>query len=409
MAITLRWRDPVTRLSVENWRQAAQRRLPALAWAYVEGGADDQVTRDANVLGFRRWRLRQRCLTGVGIPDLATQMVGETLRLPVALAPTGGAGLSHWSGDPAAHRAADAAGSRAILSTAASYTLEEVAAACDRPQWFQLYPFGDRERVGGLLDRARAAGYSALFVTVDVPVLGNREGERRAGMTAPWTMTPPRLANMLMRPRWLHGVIRHRRLAPVHYREPLPDGRPPPRPTDMLSAAFRAAGDAARGTENLQRFMQGDLHWDDLAWLRDRWRGPLYVKGVLDPDDAAKAIDTIGATGIVVSNHGGRQLDRALASIEALPAIAARIGGRGEVLFDGGIRRGTDVITALCLGATGVLIGRPYLYGLAAGGEAGVAAVLEIFRREIARALVLMGCPGVAALDRSWVIGEDER
>ena len=409
MAITLRWQDPATRLSVEDWRQAARRRLPALAWAYVDGGADDHVTLDANISGFRKWRLRQRCLTGVGVPDLATRMVGETLTLPVALAPTGGAGLSHWSGDPAAHRAADAAGSRAVLSTAASYTLEEVAAACRLPQWFQLYPFGNRGRVGALLARAKAAGYCALFVTVDVPVLGNREGERRTGMTAPWTMTPPRLANMLTRPRWLHGVLRHKRLAPVHYRERQPDGSPPPRPGDMLSAAFRAAADAATGTRELQRYMQGDLRWDDLAWLRDQWPGPLYVKGVLDPDDAAKAIEEIGATGVVVSNHGGRQLDRTLASIEALPAIAARVGGRGEVLFDGGVRRGTDVITALCLGASGVFVGRPYLYGLAAGGEAGVAAVLDIFRKEIARALVLMGCPSIAALDRSWVIGEDER
>jgi isopentenyl diphosphate isomerase/L-lactate dehydrogenase-like FMN-dependent dehydrogenase len=414
MAISLRWRDPATRLSVEDWRQAARRRLPRLAWNYVDGGADDEVTLAANVSGFRRWRLRQRVLTGASAPDLATAMIGETLALPLALAPTGGAGLSHWSGDPAAHRAAEAAGSRAVLSTASVYTLEEVARATQRPQWFQLYPFGDRARVGALLKRAKDAGYSALFVTVDVPVLGNREGERKSGMTAPWTMTPGRLLNMATRPRWVQGVMRHGRLAPIHYREPQPDGSPPPRPTDLLRGAFsgqvfNAAADAAWGTEALQRYMQGDLHWDDLAWMRDQWQGPLYVKGVLDPDDAAKAIDELGATGVVVSNHGGRQLDRTLASIEALPAIVDRVGGRGEVLFDGGVRRGTDVITALALGATGVMIGRPYLYGLAVSGEAGVAAILEIFRREIARALVLMGCPGAAALDRSWVIGEDRR
>ncbi|PXA82877.1 alpha-hydroxy-acid oxidizing enzyme, partial [Nostoc sp. 3335mG] len=204
-------------------------------------------------------------------------------------------------------------------------------------------------------------------------------------------------------------VMRHGRIAPIHYREPQPDGSPPPRPMDMLKGAFSTAAIATQSTETLQRFMQGDLSWDDLAWMRDQWQGPLYVKGVLDPDDAAKAIDELGADGVVVSNHGGRQLDRTLASIEALPAIAARIGGRGEILFDGGVRRGTDVITAYALGATGVMIGRPYLYGLAVDGEAGVGAVLEIFRKEIARALVLMGCPGIAALDRGWVIGEDER
>jgi L-lactate dehydrogenase (cytochrome)/(S)-mandelate dehydrogenase len=409
VAIRLRWRDTETRLSVEDWRAAARRRLPRLAWNYVDGGADDQVTRDANVSGFRAWRLRQRCLTGVSMPDLSVRMAGETLGLPVALAPTGGAGLSHWSGDPAAHRAAEAAGTRAVLSTASVYTLEEVARATQRPQWFQLYPFGNRERVGALIRRAKDAGYSALFVTVDVPVLGNREGERKAGMTAPWTMTPGRLLDMATRPRWVRDVMRHGRLAPVHYREPQPDGSAPPRPADLLRGAFSAAAEAARGTDNLQRYMQGDLSWDDLAWMRDQWQGPFYVKGVLDPDDAARAIDGLGADGVVVSNHGGRQLDRALASIEALPAIAARIGGRGEILFDGGVRRGTDVIAAYALGATGVMIGRPYLYGLAVAGEAGVGAILEVFRKEIARALVLMGCPGIAALDRGWVIGEDRR
>ena len=414
MAITLRWRDTATRLSVEDWRQAAHRRLPRLAWNYVDGGADDHVTLDANVAGFRRWRLRQRICTGVGVPDLSASMAGEALALPVALAPTGGAGLSHWSGDVAAHRAAEISGSRTVLSTASVYTLEEVARATQQPQWFQLYPFGDRARVGALIRRAKDAGYSALFVTVDVPVLGNRESERKSGMTAPWTMTPGRLLDMARRPRWVANVMRHGRLAPIHYREAQPDGSPPPRPTDMLRGAFSgqafaAAAEAAKGTEQLQRYMQGDLHWDDLAWMRDQWQGPFYVKGVLDPDDAATAIDELGATGVVVSNHGGRQLDRTLASIEALPAIAARIGGRGEILFDGGVRRGTDVITALALGATGVMIGRPYLYGLAVAGEAGVTAILEIFRKEIARAMVLMGCPGISALDRNWVIGEDQR
>ena len=214
-----------------------------------------------------------------------------------------------------------------------------------------------------------------------------------------------RLANMARHPRWVWNLLRHGRIAPVHYREPQPDGSPPPRPTDALrQAIFGAAQDAIRAAEAQQRFMQSDLTWDDLAWMRDQWPGPRYVKGVLDPDDAARAVDQIGAQGVVVSNHGGRQLDRTLASLEALPAIAARLDGRGEIYLDGGVRRGADVVTALCLGANGVFIGRPYLYGLAAGGEAGVAQVLEIFRREIASTLVLMGCPSVAALNRSWVI-----
>lgn len=409
MPIQLRWKDPAPPLSVGEWRARARRRLPDLAWNFVDGGADDHVTLDANMAGFRKWRLRQRCLTGCGAPDLSATMAGERLALPVALAPTGGAGMSHWSGDVAAARAADSRGSRAVLSTAASYTLEEVAEATQQAQWFQLYPFGNHDRVGALIHRARAAGYSALFVTVDVPVIGNREGERRTGMTSPWTMTPARLLNMARHPRWLRDAMRHNRLAAVHFREPQPDGSPPPRPTDMLNlSALRAAGDAIRSAQAQARYMQGDMDWDDLAWIRDQWPGPLYVKGVLDADDAARAVDGIGAQGVVVSNHGGRQLDRTLATIDALPAIVARIGDRAEVFLDGGVRRGTDVITALCLGANGVFIGRPYLYGLAAAGETGVAAVIDIFRAEMARALVLMGCPSVAALDRSWIIGRDE-
>jgi L-lactate dehydrogenase (cytochrome)/(S)-mandelate dehydrogenase len=327
------------------------------------------------------------------------------LALPVALAPTGSSGLSHWTGDVAVSRAAERAGTRAVLSTASVYSLEEVAEATDEHHWFQLYPFGDREHVGGLIDRARDAGYSALFVTVDVPVVGNREGERGSGLTRPWTLTPGRVIDMLRHPAWLYDVIRRRRIALVHYRE---GDSLRAAPVRRIRDALTGAGEDAIATAEAQtRRMQGDLNWEDLAWMRERWKGPLYVKGVLDPDDAAHAVDRIGVEGVVVSNHGGRQLDRTCAAVDALPGIVERIGDRAEAYLDGGVRRGTDVITAICLGARGVFIGRPYLYGLAAGGEQGVSAVLEIFRAEIARALVLMGCSSVAALDRSWLAGRD--
>ena len=395
MAYKFRLRDPAPHVSVDSWRQAARRCLPDLAWHYLDGGADDLVTLNQNMAGFRQWRLRQRVLTGVRNPVLAGVMAREHVSMPVALAPTGAAGISHWTGDIAAAVAAEYAGTRSVLSTASSYTLEEVGEATAHNHWFQLYPFSNRDKVGALMARARAAGYTALFVTVDVPVVGNREGERRAGMTQPWTMTPPRVLNMLSRPSWLHAVWRRRRIAAVHYRE---------RDAKNLSAT----ADAIQTAATQARYMQGDLNWEDLAWMRDQWSGPLYVKGVLDADDAAQAVDHIGVDGVVVSNHGGRQLDRAVASIDALPAIVERVGNRAEVYLDGGVRRGTDVITALCLGARGVFIGRPYLYGLAAGGEAGVAAVLEIFRSEMLRAMVLMGCPDIAALDRSWLIPPQE-
>lgn len=403
MAYKFKLRDPAPPVSVEAWRQLARRRLPDLAWNYLDGGADDLVTLNQNMAGFRQWRLRQRVLTGVCDPVLANIMAREEVSLPVALAPTGAAGLSHWTGDIAAARAAECAGTRSVLSTASSYTLEEVAEATQANHWFQLYPFSDRGKVGALIARARAAGYTAMFVTVDVPVVGNREGERISGMTQPWTLTPSRVFNMVSRPAWLHAVWRRKRIAAVHYRERdaavrtgVGDG--------VRRALMGASDDAIQSAATQARYMQGDLNWDDLAWMRDQWPGPLYVKGVLDPDDAARAVDVIGVDGVVVSNHGGRQLDRAISTIEALPAIVEKVGNRAEVYLDGGVRRGTDVITALCLGARGVFIGRPYLYGLAAQGEAGVAAVLDIFRSEIARAMLLMGCPDVASLDRSWLI-----
>jgi L-lactate dehydrogenase (cytochrome)/(S)-mandelate dehydrogenase len=403
LAYNLRWKDPAPPVSVEAWRRIARRKLPQLPWNYLDGGADDLVSLGENMSRFQRWRLRQRCLTGIKKPDMCTVMTGETVAMPVCLAPTGAAGLSHWTGDVAAMRAAEGAGVRGVLSTASSYSLEEVAEATQQNHWFQLYPFAHRDRVGALMRRAREAGYTAMFVTVDVPVLGNREGERTSGMTQPWTLTPSRVVDMMSHPGWFYSTIRRRRVAAIHYLERYgSEGA-------GLQANFRrmvtgAADDAAASAESQARLMQVDLHWDDLAWMRDQWPGPLYVKGVMDAEDAAIAVDKIGVQGVVVSNHGARQLDRTLATIDALPAIVDRVGDRAEVYLDGGVRRGTDVITALCLGARGVFIGRPYLYGLAAAGQRGVEAVLEIFRAELTRDLILMGCPSVAELDRSWLI-----
>ncbi len=395
-------KDPAPPLSIAEWRARARRRLPDLAWNYVDGGADDHITKQANQTDFLQWRLRQRCLTGVSSPQLTTRMAGEQVALPIALAPTGAAGLSHWSGDIAATRAAERMGTRAVLSTASSYTLEEVADATEHNHWFQLYPFGNRDKVGKLLARARAAGYTALFVTVDVPTLGNREGERRSGMTRPWTLTPARLFNMACHPRWTWELIRHDRIAAVHYLER--DGGTASNALQGFRQAIAGAGNNAIASAEAQaRYMQGDLHWDDLAWMREQWHGPLYIKGVMDAEDAAKAVDDIGVNGVVVSNHGGRQLDRTRSAIKALPDIAQRVGDRAEVYLDGGIFRGTDVITALALGAKGVFIGRPYLYGLAAAGEQGVTSVLELLRSELERAMILMGCADVSLLDHSWL------
>ncbi len=378
----------VAPISVEGYRRQARKRLPDMVWSYVDGAADGQVTLNDNRTGFLKWRLRQRSLTGISKPVLATRIAGQDVSLPIAFAPTGLSGLTRWNGDVAAARAAESAGTRLCLSTGSSWTLEEVAGATQQDHWFQLYPFGNRKKVGELITRAEDAGYKALFVTVDVPVRGNREGERETGMGLPLTFTPSNIFDAARRPRWVWELLRHQRAVAIQYAQ-------------AGAAGVRAAVIAANEQD---RYMQGDLHWDDLAWMRQRWKGPLYVKGVLDADDAARCIDEIGAEGVVVSNHGARQLDHALGTIDALPAIVDRIAGRGEVYLDGGIRRGTDVIIALALGAKGVFVGRPYLYGLAVDGEQGARNILNILREDMVRALILMGCPDVMALDRSWLI-----
>ena len=379
-------------INLLDYTEAARRKIPAMAWPYLSSGADDLVSLNDNLNAYNRWRLRVRSLTGVTKPDLSTTIVDTKISMPVALAPTGMIGLAHWTGDVAAAKAAEKAGTRHVLSTASSYSMEEVAEATEQNHWFQLYPFSDKPKVSELMTRAAAAGYTAMFVTVDVPVMGNREGERRSGMTVPATFTPGRLLEAGLHPAWWWNLIKHRRAAPVHY-----------------ISGNRTIASAVQGAREQSRYMQGDLNWEDLAWMRDHWKGPLYVKGIMDADDAARCIDQIGCQGVVVSNHGGRQLDSCQGTLDALPAIVERVGDRCEVLLDGGIRRGTDVIIALALGAKGVLIGRPYIHALAAAGQTGVEHALSILKEELSRDLVLMGCPSVAAIDRSWIIPADPR
>lgn len=385
-----RWRAPRRLISVEDYRLAAARRLPRLVWEYVEGGADDLVTLRRNQEAFLGWSLRARMMSGHAERRLATTVAGVDIDLPVLLAPTGALGLSHWRGDLAAARAAEAAGTRLILSTASSWSIEEVAAGTHADHFFQLYPGG--ERTATLMRRAWDSGYRALFVTVDVPVLGNREGERRRGYSSSGTMS----RSLTLSPREALDVARHPRWLADQYRH----GRGSMRnllPTAGVQATFDSIQILHREID------RATFAWEDLQWIREQWPGAVYVKGVLDPDDATRAV-SMGCEGVVVSNHGGRQLDHALASLAALPAIVDAVGSRAEVLFDGGIRRGTDVVKALALGARAVLIGRAQIYGLVVGGQQGVTDVLEILRDELDRALVLMGVPAVEDLDRNWLI-----
>jgi len=362
-----------------------------MVWAYVDGGAEDMTTLRDNRSAFGRWSLRQRVLTGLPPgEDLSVEVGGVPLDLPILLAPTGMTGLTHWRGELGAAQAAERAGTRLVLSSAATYSLEEIGAGTEADHWFQLYPWRDKELMGSLLTRAANAGMRTLFVTVDVPVHGNRELEQRHGVSTPPVLTPLRVLDAAVHPRWWYGFLRYQRVS-------------------LANMADDVGWSQAVATVRKQAgLLRPDLGWADLEWLREQWTGPMFVKGILDPDDAVRAIDA-GADGVVVSNHGGRQLDGVPASLDALPAIAAAVGERGQVLLDGGIRRGTDVVKAMCLGASAVCIGRPFLYGLAVRGPDGVSDVLNILRTEIARALRLMGARRVTELDRSWLIRNDDR
>jgi L-lactate dehydrogenase (cytochrome)/(S)-mandelate dehydrogenase len=384
----LRWRSDPGPVTVGDWQERARRRLPSMIWAYVENGADRERSLRANEEAFRLWQLRPRVLAGVAEVDLSSRVAGVPLELPVLLAPLGLAGALHWRGEVAAARAAERAGTRLVLSTGSSYSLEEVSEAADEHHFFQLYPWGDRSLTGALIDRASDAGYAAMFVTVDVPVVGNRLGERRFGMGIPPVVTPARVARAVTKPRWSYGYVRHRRVSLQNLATPGTRG-------SVLATAQRQAVN-----------MRPDLAWSDLAWMRERWPGPLFVKGILGVEDAARALEH-GADGIVVSNHGGRQLDGCPAPLDVLPEVVAAVQGRAQVLIDGGVRSGSDVAVALALGADAVLIGRPQAYGLAAAGEGGVTGVLGLLRKELQRTLHLMGVASVRHLCRGNLIGPE--
>ncbi|WP_255347376.1 alpha-hydroxy acid oxidase [Blastococcus sp. URHD0036] len=390
--LRFRWSAVDRPISVDGYRERARRALPDMVWSYVDHGAEDEATLRGNREAFARYRLESRVLRGQPPESLETTVAGRTVSLPVLLAPTGLTGLAHWSGELGAARGAEGAGTLSVLSTSSTWTIEEVAAGTEQDHVFQLYPFADAGGVRGgsaeLLSRAARAGFGACFVTVDVPVLGNRETERLRGMGAPPTITPGRALDAARHGRWTYRYLRHQR---VSLRNLVPEGGS----VAAVESVARMAG-----------LMNPRLGWDDVAWMRDHWDGPFYVKGILHPDDADLAI-RLGADGVVVSNHGGRQLDQARASLDALPAVAAAVGSRGEVLLDGGVRRGADVVKALCLGATAVCIGRPFLYGLAVDGEDGVRSVLEIFREEIYRTLTLMGVSTLAQLGPQWLAPAD--
>jgi isopentenyl diphosphate isomerase/L-lactate dehydrogenase-like FMN-dependent dehydrogenase len=374
--------------SIEDLRRLARRRLPRAVFDFIDGGAGDERTLRENRRAFDAWHLMPRVGVDVGASrSLATRIVGVEARLPLVLAPIGLAGLFAPGGEIAAARAAAAAGIPFCLSTNSVASIEEVAmGTADSPgdRWFQLYVLRDRGLTHALLERAAGAGYRVLCVTVDLPVQGRRERDLRNAFTVPLRPGPGMILDLALRPRWLLGVLR----SPVRF-------------GNFGGAAPQGFTSVARHVATL---FDPSAGWDDVARLRERWPGPVVVKGVLHPDDARRAVDTVGAAAVVVSNHGGRQLDTVLSGADALPAVVDEIGDELDVLVDGGIRRGTDVLKALALGARAVMIGRPVLWGLAVDGPKGVKRVLEILLTEFDGALAIAGAPRTSDLDRSFVM-----
>jgi L-lactate dehydrogenase (cytochrome) len=362
--------------TIEELRTLAKRTLPRPVFDFVDGAANDEVTYRRNRAGFERVALRPRALVDVSSIDMATTVLGREIALPIVAPPTGLTGLVHPDGEAAIARAAHAVGTIYTQSALSSLSIEEVHAAAPGPKWFQLYVLTDRELVYELLARASSAGYEALVLTVDVAVAGVRDRDVRNGFSVPPRLTLRSLAQGVTHPRWSAGFVAQPRISPGN---------------------FALAGGAASHAAFVNRQFDPTVTWDDLAVLREHWHGPLVIKGIMRADDAVRAVEH-GVDAIIVSNHGGRQLDHAQATIEALPQVAAAVDGRAEVYLDSGVRRGTDVIKALALGARAVLVGRPLVYGLGAAGEAGARWAFELLRGELATALALAGYPRVSEL-----------
>ena len=370
-------------LTIADLKEQARRRVPKMFFDYADSGAWTEGTYRANEEDFHKVKLRQRVLVDMRNRSLASEMIGEKVSMPVAIAPTGFTGMQHSDGEMLAAQAAEEAGVPFTLSTMSICSIEDVRSVTTKPFWFQLYVMQDKDFVHNLIDRAKAAGCSALVLTLDLQILGQRHKDLRNGLSAPPRFTPKHLWQMATRPFWC---------------------------LDMLGTKRRTFGNIvghAKGVTDLSSLsswtseqFDPQLSWKDIEWIRDRWGGKLILKGILDEEDARMSLDS-GADAIIVSNHGGRQLDGAASSISMLPRIVDAVGDRMEVHLDGGIRSGQDVLKALCYGAKGTYIGRPFLYGLGAGGKAGVRRTLEIIRKELDVTMALCGERDVKNLSRN--------
>ena len=375
--------------NIADLREMARRRLPKGIFEFVDRGSEDEVALRNNRTAFERIRLKPRTLVDVSGRSQEITLFGNPQKMPIIIAPTGTAGLMCYHGEIGLARAAAAAGIPFTLATGSMTAMETIAAQAGGRLWFQLYMWPDRSLSHQLVERAKAAGFEALVVTVDGAAAGNREYNLRNGFTVPFTFTRRNVTDVLMHPGWMFGV-----LARYVFTTGMP--RYENYPSELRNKiTARPMGKSMLRNDSLT--------WDDLRVLRKIWPHTLIVKGILHPQDALLAADC-GADAVIVSNHGGRNLDSSMAPIEVLPEVVDAVGKRITVIVDSGFRRGSDVVKALALGAQAVLIGRPTLYGTAVGGEAGAARAIDLFREEIDRVLALLGCPGIDALSRDYLV-----
>jgi L-lactate dehydrogenase (cytochrome) len=371
--------------SIEDLRERARRRVPKMFFDYAEAGSYNQETLRANRADFEKIKLRQRVLVNVDKRDTATTILGEKAALPLALAPIGLGGMMHGDGEIAACRAAQAAGIPYTLSTMSICSIEDVAGAVDKPFWFQLYVMKDRGFIRALIERAAAAKCSALVLTLDLQVLGQRHCDIKNGLAVPPEIRLRNIIDIATKPAWALSILKGKRKT---------FGNLSGHVKDMTNINSLAAWTASQ--------FDPTLSWKDVEWVKSLWPGKLILKGILDADDAKIAVTT-GADAISVSNHGGRQLDGAPSAITALPRIVDAVGAEIEVMFDSGVRTGADIVRALALGARSCIVGRSYIYGLGAGGQAGVARAIEILGKELDVTMALCGINSLAEIDRDVI------
>jgi L-lactate dehydrogenase (cytochrome) len=373
--------------NIEDLRKIAEKKLPKPLFNYIDGGADDETNVRGNTHAFDSVRLVPEYLVDMAKIDTTTKVLGREISMPLFLAPTGMTRLFHHDGETAVSKAAAAAGTYYSLSTVGSTSIEDVSAACSGPKCFQIYVMKDRSLTREFIQRCKDAKYDALTLTVDIPVAGNRERELRYGFSMPPKLNLAGIIGFAARPGWVYRALTHPKAILANVAHKIPEGSS--QSTSLI--------------EYIASQFDPSVTWDDLEWMISEWGGPFAIKGILSAADARKAADR-GVTAIMVSNHGGRQLDGALSAFDALGPIIDEVGGECEVICDGGIRRGTHVLKALARGATACSMGRPYLYGLAAGGQAGVDKAIDLLRAEIVRGMGLIGCRNIGEIGRKHIL-----